>query len=52
MDQIEGGTLIVNKGNQEVSKEIDADERDLNTVDGLAEGWKLADVSHPLQRSS
>lgn len=48
MDQIEGGTLIVNRGNEEKSKSsADAvgDERNLNFVEGLEEGWKLAEVS-------
>lgn len=46
MDQIEGGTLIVNKGNEATIKEgsVQDDERDLNLVEGLAEGWKLAEV--------
>ncbi|GAA5857308.1 hypothetical protein JCM8547_002211 [Rhodosporidiobolus lusitaniae] len=46
MDQIEGGTLIVNKGNEEKPREqADEDFRDLNVVDGLTEGWKLAEAS-------
>ncbi|GAA6047703.1 hypothetical protein JCM3770_001730 [Rhodotorula araucariae] len=46
MDQIEGGTLIVNKGREEKPREPeDEDARDLNLVDGLAEGWKLAEAS-------
>lgn len=47
MDQIEGGTLIVNKGNESKPKDsapVDSDERQLNAVEGLAEGWKLAEV--------
>lgn len=46
MDQIEGGTLIVNKGDAEkpVPATEDPDERNLNYVEGLAEGWKLAEV--------
>lgn len=49
MDQIDGGTLIVNKGNEERPKDtlpIDSEERQLNAVEGLAEGWKLAEVSY------
>ncbi|BGP37371.1 hypothetical protein JCM10450v2_001280 [Rhodotorula kratochvilovae] len=46
MDQIEGGTLIVNKGTEEKPREPeDEDARDLNLVDGLTEGWKLAEAS-------
>lgn len=55
MDQIEGGTLVVNPAPQtEKAKEAglnaderpeneDDDARDLNVIDGLAEGWKLAE---------
>ncbi|GAA5865314.1 hypothetical protein JCM1840_001524 [Sporobolomyces johnsonii] len=48
MDQIEGGTLVVNKGTEEKPREQadqDDDVRDLNLVDGLTEGWKLAEAS-------
>ncbi|GAA5973257.1 hypothetical protein JCM11641_003038 [Rhodosporidiobolus odoratus] len=48
MEQIEGGTLIVNKGTEEKpreSSEGDDEVRDLNIVDGLTEGWKLAEAS-------
>ncbi|CEQ39079.1 SPOSA6832_00582 [Sporobolomyces salmonicolor] len=48
MDQIEGGTLVVNKGTEEKPREQadpDVDVRDLNLVDGLMEGWKLAEAS-------
>ena len=47
MDQVEGGTLIINKGEEEKAKENaddDPDARNLNYVEGLAEGWKLAEV--------
>lgn len=49
MEQIEGGTLVVNKGDEEKPKEDaavspDGEERKLNYVEGLAEGWKLAGV--------
>lgn len=50
MDQIEGGTLIINKGDEAKPKgnaEVDRDERNLNYVEGLAEGWKLAEVCPP-----
>lgn len=48
MDQIEGGTLVVNSGASEKrrnSGDVDEDERDLHTVEGLAEGWKLAEAN-------
>lgn len=54
MDQIEGGTLVVNPAPKpENAKETDSnadeaenedDARDLNVIDGLSEGWKLAEV--------
>jgi hypothetical protein len=62
MDQIEGGTLVVNPAPQtEKAKEAglnaderpeneDDDARDLNVIDGLAEGWKLAEVRRLLPR--
>ena len=53
MEQIEGGTLIVNSGTGEKKKESEVgdEERDLNTVEGLAEGWKLAEASPSLTAS-
>ncbi|KAK4333359.1 hypothetical protein RTBOTA2_002077 [Rhodotorula toruloides] len=47
MDQIEGGSLVVNKGTEEKPREVEGDEdvRDLNIVDGLTEAWKLAEAS-------
>ncbi|GAA5911023.1 hypothetical protein JCM8208_003960 [Rhodotorula glutinis] len=46
MEQIEGGTLIVNNasGDKPTVPEDD-DTRDLNLVDGMSEGWKLAEAS-------
>lgn len=46
MEQVEGGTLVVNSaaGEKPAAPEDDDDLRDLNLVDGLAEGWKLAEV--------
>ncbi|KAK4705176.1 hypothetical protein P7C70_g1041, partial [Phenoliferia sp. Uapishka_3] len=47
MDQVEGGTLVINQGDERKPKEgtsDDPDERNLNTVEGLAEGWKLAEA--------
>ncbi|TNY23350.1 hypothetical protein DMC30DRAFT_347515 [Rhodotorula diobovata] len=47
MEQVEGGTLVVNSaaGEKPAAPEDDDDLRDLNLVDGLAEGWKLAEAS-------
>ena len=46
MEQIEGGTLIVNSasGDKPSAADDDDDVRDLNLVDGMSEGWKLAEV--------
>lgn len=54
MDQIEGGTLVVNPapktekakeaGSNADEPENEDDARDLNVIDGLSEGWKLAEV--------
>lgn len=48
MDQVEGGTLIINKGDEEKAKDSaddDPDARNINYVEGLAEGWKMAEAS-------
>lgn len=47
MEQIEGGTLVLNKGAEEKrAPGADGDEeRDLAWVEGLEAGWKLAEVS-------
>ena len=47
MEQIEGGTLVLNKGAEEKRKEgAEADdERDLAYVEGLEAGWKLAEAN-------
>lgn len=48
MDQIEGGSLVINSG--ETSRpaptigEGGEEIRNLNTVEGLQEGWKMAEV--------
>ena len=45
MEQIEGGTLIVNSASADKPSAADDDDvRDLNLVDGMSEGWKLAEV--------
>ncbi|GAA5941864.1 hypothetical protein JCM3775_004786 [Rhodotorula graminis] len=46
MEQIEGGTLIVNSASgDKPNVSEDDDVRDLNLVDGMSEGWKLAEAS-------
>ncbi|PLW05248.1 hypothetical protein PCANC_26890 [Puccinia coronata f. sp. avenae] len=44
MEQVDGGELILNKGDEERPKpsESDEPERDLQTVEGMMEGYKLA----------
>ncbi|KAH9819414.1 maintenance of telomere capping protein 1 [Melampsora americana] len=44
MEQVEGGDLVLNKGEEEKPKERSGDEpeRDLNSVHGMIEGYKLA----------
>jgi hypothetical protein len=44
MDQIEGGTLIVNPRKSDGSVNEDEEERNLNVIHGLAEAWKRAEV--------
>jgi hypothetical protein len=53
MDQIEGGTLMVNRAqsdgtDEEEKKPVEGEEeeeRNLNAIDGIEAGWKLAQVS-------
>jgi hypothetical protein len=49
MEQVDGGELILNKGDEERPKpsESDEPERDLQTVEGMMEGYKLALVCFP-----
>jgi hypothetical protein len=44
MEQVEGGDLIVNRGNEVKPKEPHDAERDLNAVDGYTTALKLAQV--------
>lgn len=44
MDQIEGGTLIVNPRRSDGGVNEDDEERNLNVVHGLSEAWKRAEV--------
>lgn len=54
MEEVEGGDLVVNKGvaedlpspeKQAGNTEIVDDDRNLNTVDGFVEGYKLAEAN-------
>ncbi len=44
MEQVEGGDLIVNKGNESKPKEGSNDKRELNAVEGYEAAVKLAQV--------
>lgn len=44
MEQVEGGDLIVNKGNESRPKEVSDSKRNMNAVDGLDAAFKLAEV--------
>jgi hypothetical protein len=46
MEQVEGGDLIVNRGNESRPKE-GSDQRDLNAVDGYEAAVKLAQACSP-----
>ncbi|SCV72830.1 BQ2448_4367 [Microbotryum intermedium] len=47
MEQVEGGTLIVNKGEEGTRRQSESndEERDLNLVEGLEAAWKLAEAN-------
>jgi hypothetical protein len=46
MEQVEGGDLVVNKGNEEKpSAPVSDDYRNLNYVEGLEEAYKLAEAN-------
>lgn len=47
MEQVEGGDIIVNKGNESRPKDI-SDSRDINAVVGYEAALKLAQVCHVL----
>jgi hypothetical protein len=46
MEQVEGGDLIVNRGDESRPKD-NSDGRDLNAVEGFDSAVKLAQVYHP-----
>ena len=43
LEQVEGGDLVVNKGNESKSKE-DSNKREINAVEGFEQALKLAHV--------
>lgn len=48
MEQVDGGDLVVNRGNiedQPVQSANDEEERNLNTVEGFVEAYKLAEAN-------
>ena len=44
LEQVEGGDLVVNRGNESRPKEGASDRRDLNIVDGYEAALKLSQV--------
>ena len=44
MEQVEGGDLVVNRGDESRPKEAEDGKRDLNAVDGYDAALKLAQV--------
>ena len=46
MEQVEGGDLVVNRGDESKPKSNASEQRELNAVDGLDSAIKLAQV-HP-----
>lgn len=44
LEQVEGGDLVVNRGNESRPKEGASDRRDLNVVDGYEAALKLSQV--------
>jgi len=45
MEQVEGGDLVVNRGDESRPKEAGGEKRDLNVVDGLEAALKLAQAN-------
>lgn len=46
MEQVEGGDLVVNRGDESRPKDTVSEARNLNAVEGLEAAIKLAQVSH------
>ena len=44
LEQVEGGDLVVNRGNESRPREGASDRRDLNVVDGYDEALKVSQV--------
>lgn len=47
MEQVEGGDLVVNKGNESKHKESGETKREMNAVEGFEPALKLAQVYPP-----
>ena len=52
MEQVEGGDLVVNRGDESRPKEPTAGKRELNAVEGFDAALKLAQVSDIILPSS
>jgi hypothetical protein len=48
LEQVEGGDLVVNRGNESRPKGGASDRRDLNVVDGYEAALKVSQVCHIL----
>lgn len=48
MEQVEGGDLVVNKGNESKPKDSKESKREMNAVEGFDPALKLAQVCHPI----
>lgn len=46
MEQVEGGDLVVNRGDESRPKATSTEKRELNAVDGLDAAFKLAQVCY------
>lgn len=46
MEQVEGGDLVVNRGNESRPKDTSDLSRDINAVEGYEAALKLAQVRH------
>jgi hypothetical protein len=49
LEQVEGGDLVINKGNESKPKETSSN-RDINAVEGFEQALKLAQVCLPFPR--
>ena len=51
MEQVEGGDLVVNRGDESRPKDTASEARDLNAVEGLDAALKLAQVNSMIYHS-